>query len=178
MILNIANVLTIIRLLSVPILIGIYYFFPYFNYIICFYIFVFSSITDYFDGYIARKLSQETFFGEILDPIADKLLVVSSLILILELYNDIYISIPIILIILREIVILFFRFYFYSKKNYIIKVNNYGKLKTVIQLFANCILLLSPPLYNFITIFGIMFLYFSCFLTLLSLYSYIKFLIK
>lgn len=176
--LNIANFLTIIRLISVIFFLFIYYISIINNYIICFYIFIFSSFTDYLDGYFARKLNQESFLGELLDPIADKLLVITSLIIILEIYNDSYISIPIVLIILREIIILFFRFYFYSKKNYFIKVNFYGKIKTFIQLSCNIILLFSPPLYNFLNFFGIILLYISLLLSFLSLYSYIKFLIK
>ncbi|QQG46945.1 MAG: CDP-diacylglycerol--glycerol-3-phosphate 3-phosphatidyltransferase [Candidatus Azosocius agrarius] len=171
---NIANTLTMLRLFSVVIFLFVYYFFTINNYIICFYIFLFSSLTDYFDGYIARKLSQETFLGALLDPIADKLLVISSLIIILEIYNNCYISIPIILIIFREIIILFLRFYLYNQKKHIIKVNIYGKLKTTIQLVSNIILLSVPPLYNIFNIFGIILLYCSFLLSLLSLFIYIK----
>ena len=116
--------------------------------------------------------------GSLLDPLADKLLVISLMIIILEIYNDFYISFVIILIILREIIISFFRFYFYSKKNYIIKVNDYGKIKTYMQLLSITFLIAFPPLYNNINILGIILLYISFLFTLLSLYHYVKFLFK
>jgi CDP-diacylglycerol--glycerol-3-phosphate 3-phosphatidyltransferase len=97
------------------------------------FIFVFASITDYFDGYMARKYQIVSNFGKVMDPLADKLLVVSALI-ILNINPIAYISWVVTSIIaLREIVVSYLR-YHYTKKQIYIPADIYGKLKTITQL--------------------------------------------
>ena len=71
--------------------------------------FLIASITDYLDGFIARKLGQQTNFGEFLDPIADKLLVISMLVLLITENNEIIFVVPALIIITREFLVISMR---------------------------------------------------------------------
>jgi len=90
MILNLATILTISRILFIPIII---FFYTYSNgelRNLSAYIFLLALVTDYFDGLIARKFNQETPFGAFLDPIADKLLVVIAIILLSRTFDSMF----------------------------------------------------------------------------------------
>ena len=77
MIFNVANLLTILRVLFIPLIIFIFFLDSDFMRKLAALFFLIASITDYLDGLVARKLGQQTNFGEFLDPVADKLLVIS-----------------------------------------------------------------------------------------------------
>ena len=103
-------------------------------YLVSFTLFVFASITDFFDGWIARKNNLETEIGRILDPIADKLLVILTLIPLINKFNDLFI-ISSIVIIFREILVSGLRESIKSEE-LILKVTLLSKWKTAIQLIA------------------------------------------
>ncbi len=132
---NIPNILTLFRIALVPVFI---YFMFYFEpkSIAAFaslFVFVTASITDYFDGMLARKYKIISNFGKIMDPLADKFLVISAL---FALSTKTYYFIPmavIIIIIIREVAVTILRNY-YMKKKIFIAANKWGKLKTVLQL--------------------------------------------
>ncbi len=138
---NLANKLTIFRVFLVPIMVII----PFFNiqgtflsvpvklWIINF-IFVIASITDKLDGHIARSRNQITTFGKFLDPIADKILVISAMLMLVEMGN-LPSWIPII-VITREFLVSGYRLVAASKGGEVIAANLWGKLKTVTQMFA------------------------------------------
>lgn len=154
---NLPNKLTMIRLMSVPIFI-IVYLFPYSSLgiaipsfqvfstslslldMILFVIFVISSLTDYLDGYLARKNNMVTTFGKFVDPIADKLIVNSAL-LLLASSQDISIVVPIIMI-ARDTVVDAIRL-MASQKNVVLAASYLGKAKTMTQMIAICLLLLN-----------------------------------
>ena len=163
---NLPNKLTITRLILVPVLV-IVYLFPYdlFNIhvlninilstvlslvnIICFLIFSIASLTDYLDGYIARKNNLVTTFGKFVDPIADKLIVNTTL-LLLTWHHEISIIVPIIMI-SRDIVVDAIRLVA-SQKNVVLAASMLGKAKTMTQMIAICILLLNNIIFGY---FGI-----------------------
>lgn len=154
---NLPNKLTTIRLLSVPLFI-IVYLIPYQSLgieipvfdvlstslslldIILFLIFALSALTDYLDGYIARKQHLITTFGKFIDPIADKLIVNTTL-LLLASTHDIHIIIPIIMI-SRDIIVDAIRLVA-SQKNVVLAASYLGKAKTMTQMIAICLLLLN-----------------------------------
>tara|TARA_B100001248_G_scaffold251050_1_gene225749 strand:- start:162 stop:704 length:543 start_codon:yes stop_codon:yes gene_type:complete len=177
---NLSNVLTLIRVAVIPIIvICIYLKSPFFGWT-AFVLFCLASITDYFDGYFARLRNEVTNFGTFLDPIADKLLV-ASVILILTSKGIIanWETIPALIILLREITVSGLREYLAGIK-ISIPVSRIAKLKTLLQLFALAFLILSEGIYNisFIIFIGKLFLWIAGLLTLYTAYDYIKASIK
>lgn len=134
MIKYIPNSLTILRMILVPLFIWLIFFAPFASRILlATIVLIFASITDYFDGMIARKFKVVTNFGKIMDPFADKMLVISAL-LALALPPINYISIFVVIIILfREISVSILRIY-NARKKIFIAANIWGKLKTILQM--------------------------------------------
>ena len=133
---NLSNFLTLIRVAIIPIIVlCIYLKSPFFGWI-AFILFCLASITDYFDGYLARIRNEVTNFGTFLDPIADKLLV-AAVILILTSKGVIadWETIPALIILLREITVSGLREYLAGIK-ISIPVSQIAKLKTLLQLCA------------------------------------------
>lgn len=160
------NKITLIRLLLVPILILTYVFpFDYFNIniltfsilntkltmldIACFLLFAAASLTDYLDGYLARKRNLITTFGKFIDPIADKL-IVNSTILLLASDNRISIIIPIIMI-SRDTIVDAIRL-IASQKQVVLAASWLGKAKTMTQMIAVCLLLLNNVIFSYYSI--------------------------
>ena len=138
---NLPNKLTIFRILLVPIMIII----PYLNlkgeflnipisFLIIDAIFIIASITDKLDGTLARKNNQITTFGKFLDPIADKILVLSAMILLVE-FHKIPAWIPII-VLFREFLVSGYRLIAVEQGGKVIAASIWGKLKTVTQMIA------------------------------------------
>lgn len=138
---NLANKLTIFRIILVPIMVII----PFlgingevFNvpltWIIIDFIFILASITDKLDGYIARSRNQITTFGKFLDPIADKILVLAAMIMLVE-SNRLPAWIPII-VLFREFIVSGYRLVAVEKGGKVIAASIWGKLKTVTQMIA------------------------------------------
>lgn len=131
---NLPNKLTIFRILLVPIMIII----PFFNFdikwIVIDIIFIVASITDKLDGYIARRKKQITTFGKFLDPIADKILVLSAMLILVE-DNRLPAIIPII-VLFREFIVSGYRLVAVEKGGKVVAASVWGKLKTVTQMLA------------------------------------------
>ena len=138
---NLANKLTIFRIILVPVMVIVSFFktdvivlgIPL-TYLIMDLIFIIASITDKLDGYIARSRNEVTTFGKFLDPIADKILVLTAFILLLDV-GKIPAWIPIIVLI-RELVISGYRLIAVEKGGKVIAASIWGKLKTVTQMCA------------------------------------------
>ncbi len=136
---NLANIITLLRLFLIPIFL---YVLIYLNdYFLSFIIFSFASITDKVDGVIARKYDMITDFGKFLDPIVDKMLVISAFVSFIEL--NIISSIPVLIIIFREISITGFRA-IAASNNVVISASNLGKYKTVSQIITILFILILP----------------------------------
>ena len=130
---NIPNILTVLRLLACPLLI---YLFAIADYLWILIIFVLACLTDFFDGYLARKKNLNTNLGKFLDPIADKVLIITMCIMLI-INNDIsgLHKLAFYIIIIREIIITFLRFNL-DNKNKNIDVSKLSKYKTFIQMAA------------------------------------------
>ena len=178
---KIPNILTIGRIILVPVFVITFYIPGFLGDLIPFFIFVLASFTDFLDGVLARFYKEESKLGELLDPIADKIMVSAALVLLVM--NDIIINyevIAAIIILTREILISGLR-EFLAKSQVSMPVTGLAKFKTFIQMFAIAILLtgesgnrvINFEDYNAHTI-GIVFLWLSAFLTLYTGYDYVK----
>ena len=138
---NLANKLTIFRIILVPIMVII----PFFNipgeifgvpfsFILIDIIFIIASITDKLDGYIARSKNQITTFGKFLDPLADKILVLAAMVMLVEM-GKLPAWIPII-VLAREFIVSGYRLVAVEKGGKVIAASIWGKLKTVTQMLA------------------------------------------
>ena len=177
---NLSNFLTLIRVAVIPIIVVcIYLKSPFFGWT-AFILFCLASVTDYFDGYLARLRNEVTNFGTVLDPIADKLLV-ASVILTLTAKNVIsdWSTIPALIILLREITVSGLREYLAGIK-VSIPVTKIAKLKTALQLCALALLILSEGMTSLTLIIylGKILLWLAGLLTLYTAYDYIKGSIK
>ncbi len=141
------NILTIFRVLLVPVFIWLIIVNYQFYWAAA--VFIIASITDYFDGLLARKFKVISNFGKIMDPLADKLLIISALFVLSLKLDYIHISI-VIIIIFREIIITILRSY-YANKNIFIAANIWGKLKTILQLTGIIFCLLFTTAKNYIS---------------------------
>lgn len=173
---RIPNLLTLLRIGLIPVFIVFYYLPNKWSYLVTTGIFIFACVTDWLDGYLARRLHQESRFGAFLDPVADKLIVVVALVLLVQSYGTALLSIPALIIISREIVISALRElmaqYGRSKT---VAVAFVGKAKTFLQMTAIAVLLSQPHTVNFdnlINLLGFVFLYISLILTLWSMAKY------
>ncbi|HJL66505.1 MAG: CDP-diacylglycerol--glycerol-3-phosphate 3-phosphatidyltransferase [Arenicellales bacterium] len=181
--LNIPNILTFARIIMIPVLI-LFYFLPLkgANEILAA-IFVFAGITDWLDGYLARKLKQGTAFGAFLDPVADKLIVCAALVLLLgddrvmeAVYSRIAFILACVTIIGREIVISALREWMAELgKRASVAVNIMGKVKTVVQIVAITMLLYFDTLFELPMVkLGELLLYLSAAFTLWSMVVYLR----
>ena len=181
MILKIPNILTIGRIIIVPIFVFTFFIPGLFGDLIPFFLFVLASFTDYLDGLLARLFKEESKLGELLDPIADKILVAAALILLVmngTIKN--YEVIAAIIILTREILISGLR-EFLAKGKITMQVTSLSKLKTFIQMTSIAILLTGESgnkIFNFqdynAQTIGIILLWLSSFLTLYTGYDYIR----
>lgn len=137
---NIPNILTLLRICMIPILIMSFYLQDNFAHYMAAGIFIFASITDYFDGFLARLWSTQSRFGAVLDPTADKMLVASALLMLVH-FDKVYVF-PAIAILCREILVSGLREHLAETK-VSIPVSNIAKIKTVIQMIAITVLLLG-----------------------------------
>ncbi len=173
---NIPNFLTSLRIVLVPFLVVVFYL-PYeWRYLVSAGIFAAAAVTDWLDGFLARKLNQSTPFGAFFDPVADKVMVAAALCLLVDDFHTIWITIPATIIIGREIVISALREWMAELgKRTSVAVSIIGKAKTAAQMSAITLMLLSPiPVMNWISYVGIALLYISAILTLLSMVVYLK----
>mgnify|MGYP004618465239 FL=1 len=149
---NLANKLTIFRIILVPIMViipflgiqGELFSIPI-TYLIIDLIFIIASITDKLDGYIARSRNQVTTFGKFLDPLADKILVLTAMILLVEV-GKIPAWIPVI-VLSREFIVSGYRLIAVEKGGKVIAASVWGKLKTVTQMIS--IILIFIDKFNF-----------------------------
>lgn len=172
--LNIPNTLTILRISLIPIFIIIFYIPWKFHYAASSIIFILASVTDYLDGYLARKLQQESAFGKFLDPVADKLIIAVALVLLAEEQASVWFTIPAIVIVCREIAVSALREWMadVGARTHV-AVSWLGKLKTALQMVAICMLLAIPPDFNNMLFVAYICLYLAVILTIWSMIIYL-----
>lgn len=168
---NLPNKLTIMRVILIPFFVFFLlspYFPAYGNYIAVS-IFIVASLTDMLDGKIARKYNLVTNFGKFMDPLADKLLVCSAMICLIEL--DRLAAWIVIVIIAREFIISGFRLVA-SDNGVVIAASYWGKFKTTFQMLMVIVLILDIQM-PFFQILGTVLTYVALILTVVSLIDYI-----
>jgi CDP-diacylglycerol---glycerol-3-phosphate 3-phosphatidyltransferase len=171
---NLPNILTLGRLALIPVIVVVYYLPFKYNYLISAVIFTIASITDWLDGYLARRWNQTTPFGAFLDPVADKVIVAVSLTMLIEAHYSIFVTAPAMVIISREIVISALREWMAEMgKRASVAVNFIGKIKTFCQMFAIIMLLAVAP-DDPLKIAGLILLYVAAILTLWSMVIYLR----
>ena len=144
--LNFPNSLTIFRIALIPIFIVVYYSPLQYHHELSALIFMMASLTDWLDGFVARRLNQVTNFGAFLDPIADKLIVVLALMLLLGEYDTFWITVPAFIIVSRELTISGLREWMARLgRSEVVAVTKLGKIKTALQMLAIIILLSQNP---------------------------------
>ncbi len=173
---NIPTNLTLLRIALIPLLAVVFYLPWQHSNVACMLIFLLAGITDWLDGYLARKLQLETPFGAFLDPVADKLMVAIVLVLLVEQQHTVYLSIPAAIIIGREITIASLREWMAEiGQRATVKVSQIGKWKTSAQMLAIGLLLYREDLYGVpINSIGYVLLYIAAALTLWSMVSYLR----
>lgn len=172
---NLPNILTLLRILCIPLLVVVYFLPWEWRHPASAAIFGIAALTDWFDGYLARKLDQMTPFGAFLDPVADKLIVAVSLIVLLQTHPNLLFAVPAMVIISREIVISALREWMAEMgQRTSVAVSYLGKIKTTVQMIAIAFLLLiNPEKYPTFDYFGIFMLYVAAALTLWSMVIYL-----
>jgi CDP-diacylglycerol--glycerol-3-phosphate 3-phosphatidyltransferase len=181
--LNIPNLLTLLRILLIPFFFVVYLIDADWSNQLATFIFVVAALTDWLDGYLARRLNQYTTFGAFLDPVADKLIVATALVLLAtdEKVLNLVLSVPLFtasvaIIIGREIAISALREWMAELgKRASVAVSYIGKVKTALQLTAISLLIYQEPLRG-IPIFklGEILLFIAAALTLYSMVVYLK----
>jgi CDP-diacylglycerol---glycerol-3-phosphate 3-phosphatidyltransferase len=143
---TIPNALTILRIMLIPVLVVVFYL-PFQNHLmVAAVIFGFAAITDWFDGYLARRLDQMTALGAFLDPVADKLMVTIALVLLVERHDTLLFTLAACVIIGREIVVSALREWMAELgERTSVAVSYIGKVKTAFQMIAITGLLAINP---------------------------------
>ena len=178
---KIPNYLTIGRIIIVPIFVIAFYLPGFYGDLIPFTLFVIASFTDFLDGLLARMFKEESKLGELLDPIADKIIVATALtLLVMDGTIKNFEVVAAIIILIREILISGLR-EFLAKGKINMPVSSLAKLKTFLQMFAIAILLTGETgntIFNFqdynAQTIGIILLWLSAFLTLYTGYDYLR----
>ncbi|HET9843796.1 MAG TPA: CDP-diacylglycerol--glycerol-3-phosphate 3-phosphatidyltransferase [Gammaproteobacteria bacterium] len=174
--LSIPNMFTFSRIALIPFFVLVFYVpGPYSNYAAAI-IFLIAALTDWIDGFLARKLQQTSKFGAFLDPVADKLLVACALVLIAVEFRNFWITIPAIVIVCREIAVSALREWMAEVgQRTRVKVSVWGKIKTVFQLVAVIILISQPPDWNIPLVWlGVFLMYSAVLLTIWSMVEYLR----
>ena len=180
------NIITLSRIGLIPVFVGLFYLQPNYlegeplawinNSLVAIYVLI--SSTDFLDGLLARKLNQISDLGAFLDPVADKLMVCTALILLTDYYHTWLITIPSIIIISREILVSALREWMSEiGKRANISVSLIGKSKTFMQMISILFLLFQQPLFIFsskdIYTIGLVLLFSATILTLWSGFNYL-----
>ena len=173
---TIPNLLTIIRIALIPVVVVLFYFDrPLSNWIVAS-IFIVACITDYLDGYFARVLKQTSRFGMFLDPIADKLLVAATLLMLVGFGRIQGLSlIPAVVILCREILVSGLR-EFLAEAHVSVPVTRLSKWKTAIQMIALTFLIIEdiPGVFLPIAAIGTLGLWIAALLTLITGFDYLR----
>ncbi len=190
---TIPNQITLFRIILIPVFIVVYYlndmmpdiFSKNWSNFAAFAVFWVASVSDALDGYLARKLEQSSKFGAFIDPVADKLMVTIALVLIVSEYRNIWVTIPAVIMIAREIVISALREFMADiGKRGNVAVSELGKWKTAAQMLALMGLIWRPnydiPLLvvdlppEVIIYAAWMFYFFATIFAFVSMFQYLK----
>ena len=173
---NLPNILTLSRILLIPIFVLVYVVPGPGTYLVSALLFGLAAITDWLDGYLARRLNQATPFGAFLDPVADKLIVVAALVVLIGHHNTLWLTLPGLIIIGREIVISALREWMAEmNRRGVVAVTWFSRVKTTVQMIAIVILIANPPVLDRPWVMvGYSLLYVAAVMTLISMIIYLQ----
>jgi len=173
--LNLPTLFTLLRILVIPLLVGVFFLPVTWSNEVCTLLFIIAAITDWLDGYLARRLQQTSAFGAFLDPVADKLIVVVALVLLVQAIHTPWMAVAAFVIIGREITISALREWMAQLgSSGKVAVSMLGKLKTTAQMAALILLLYRKPIGDFPTLeVGLGLLFVAAGLTLWSMVVYL-----
>lgn len=170
---NIPTLLTLFRVVLIPFFVLAFYLPFEWAPFVCALIFIFAAITDWFDGYLARRWKQTTRFGAFLDPVADKVMVAMALVLVAEYFHSWWITLPAATMIAREIIISALREWMAEiGKRSSVAVSWIGKVKTTAQMLSLFALLWRPD--GTVVGIGVVALYIAAVLTFWSMFQYLN----
>ncbi|MGB2248367.1 MAG: CDP-diacylglycerol--glycerol-3-phosphate 3-phosphatidyltransferase [Alcanivorax sediminis] len=145
-VLNLPNILTLIRVVAIPVLVLVFYLPFKWSDLCAAGLFLAAGITDWLDGYLARKLNQTSPFGAFLDPVADKLIVAVALVMLVQVHANAWLAVPAMVIVSREITVSALREWMAELgQRAKVAVSQLGKIKTVTQMTAITLLLAQKP---------------------------------
>ncbi len=173
---NLPNALTVLRILLIPVFLTVFFMdAPWANEVTAL-LFAIGGVTDWLDGYLARKWKQTTPFGAFLDPVADKLFVAAALVLLVQADPRAALAVPAVVIIGREIAVSALReFMAEMGRRRTIAVATLGKIKTLAQMLAVVLMLYRDPIAGIdIYQIGFVMLYLATALTLWSMLIYLR----
>ena len=170
------NLLTLLRIILIPVLIIVFYLPIPWSYQLSAMLFGLAALTDALDGYLARRLKQQSVFGAFLDPVADKLMVAVALVLLVQDNPTGLFAVPAIIIIGREIAISALREWMSELgERTRVAVSIIGKIKTITQMVAILLLLYRVPIGPLpVHEVGLVLLYIAALLTLWSMFVYLR----
>ncbi len=177
---NLPTILTLSRIAIIPVFMIIFYLPVSWADKVCTWLFVIAAVTDWLDGFIARRFGLMSRFGAFLDPVADKLMVAVVLILLVDHnptpYSDFLLAVPAAVIVGREITISALREWMAEVgQQSMVKVSFIGKIKTTAQLIALPFMIYREPLYGVpVAEVGFYLLYLAAVLTLWSMALYLR----
>lgn len=173
--LNLPTLLTLLRIVLIPVFVGVFFMsFDAVN-LLCTALFGLAALTDWLDGYLARRLNQTSAFGAFLDPVADKLMVATALVLLVQAIPTPLMAVAATIIIGREIAISALREWMAQIGSHRhVAVSRVGKFKTTAQMIAVLLLLYREPLWFLPTLeIGLGLLVIAAVLTLWSMVHYL-----
>ncbi|WP_367279949.1 CDP-diacylglycerol--glycerol-3-phosphate 3-phosphatidyltransferase, partial [uncultured Alcanivorax sp.] len=145
-ILNLPNILTMIRVLAIPVLVLVFYLPFKWSDMCAAALFLAAGVTDWLDGYLARRLNQTSPLGAFLDPVADKLIVGVALVMLVQIHATAWLAVPAMVIVSREIAVSALREWMAELgQRGRVAVSQLGKIKTVTQMTAITLLLAQKP---------------------------------
>lgn len=171
---NIPIGLTLVRIALIPVFVALFYLPAHWGLVGPALVFALAGLTDWLDGWLARRLDQATRLGAFLDPVADKLMVAIALVLLAERYHAWWFTLPAMVIIGREIMISALREWMAEVgERARVAVSSLGKWKTTFQMVALLALLLANPDSRLLLWSGVALLYLAAALTLWSMLLYL-----
>lgn len=173
---NLPTLLTLLRIASIPVFIVLFYLPSHWSNVLCTALFALAAITDWLDGYLARRWNQTSAFGAFLDPVADKLIVATALVLLVQALPTLLMALSAVIIIGREIAISALREWMASMGSRgVVAVSKIGKWKTTAQITALLLLLYRESLWGLpVLLIGQVLLVIAAGLTLWSMFLYLR----
>jgi CDP-diacylglycerol--glycerol-3-phosphate 3-phosphatidyltransferase len=173
---NLPNILTLLRILLIPVLVFVFFQEQSWARLAAALIFIVAALTDWFDGYLARQLEQTSKFGAFLDPVADKLMVAAALVLLVSADPRVGVTVAAVVIVGREITISALREWMAELGGRTtVAVSMIGKFKTAAQMIAISLMLWQQDLFGLpIYQLGLALLYIAAVLTIWSVIAYLR----